>query len=87
MLIFLQPNPAGTEPLMFLEGFDRRAAVYWLLALWIFTMVLLAGWQGLKITFSILLSILLIGWILIPSFLHGVNPVPIALGLSALNEL
>ncbi|MEK7116160.1 MAG: YibE/F family protein, partial [Patescibacteria group bacterium] len=84
VLIFLQPNPAGTEPLMFLEGFDRRAAVYWLLALWIFTMVLLAGWQGLKITFSILLSILLIGWIVIPSFLHGVNPVPIALGLTVL---
>lgn len=82
VLILMQANPAGGDPLMYLEGFDRRAAVYWLLALWIFTMVLLAGWQGLKITFSILLSILLIGWILIPGFLNGLNPVPIALGLT-----
>ncbi len=83
VLIFLQPNPDGGDPLAYLEGFDRRAAVYWLVALWILTMVLLAGWQGFKIAFSILLSILLIGWILIPSFLHGLNPVPIALGLVA----
>ena len=82
VLIYLAPNPAGGEPLAYLEGFDRRAAIYGLLALWIFTMILLAGWQGLKITFSILLSILLIGWILIPAFLHGLNPIPVALGLT-----
>jgi len=83
LLIYLQPNPAGGEPLAFIEGYDRRAAIYWLLALFVLTLILLAGWQGLKIAFSILLSILLIGVILIPSFLKGLNPVPIAFGLIA----
>lgn len=82
VLVYIQPNPTGGEPLLFLEGFDRRAAMYWLIALFALTMLLLAGWQGLKIALSIFLSLLLIGFVLIPSFLKGLNPVPIALGLT-----
>lgn len=82
VLIYLSPNPDGGEPLAYLESFDRRTAVYWLIALFVFMMVLLAGWQGFKIAFSIFLSIMLIGFVLIPGFLKGLNPVPIALGLS-----
>lgn len=84
ILVFLQPNPSGGEPLMYLESFDRRAAMYWLIALFVLTLVLLAGWQGVKVAFSIFLSILLIGFILIPSFIKGLNPVPIALGIAAI---
>jgi uncharacterized membrane protein len=84
VLIFLQPNPSGGEPLAYLEGFDRRAAMYWLIVLFVVTLMLLAGWQGIKIAFSIFLSILLIGVILIPSFLKGLNPIPIAFGLIAI---
>lgn len=82
LLIFLQTSPSG-ERLAFIEGYDRRAAVYWLLILFVLTLVFLAGWRGFKIAFSIFLSILLIGIILIPSFLKGLNPVPIAFGLVA----
>lgn len=82
VVILLQPNPTGGEPFAFLEGFDRRAAMFWLVALFIFTLILLAGFQGIKVAFSILLSIALIGWILIPSFLNGLNPVPIAIVLA-----
>ncbi len=81
-MISLQPNPEGGEPLAYLESFDRRAAVYWLIALFVLMMVLLAGWQGFKIAFSIFLSVMIIGLVLIPAFLKGINPVPIALGLS-----
>lgn len=82
VLIFVQPNPSGGEPLAYLEGFDRRAAVYWLIALFVLTLVLLAGWQGFKVAVSIFISLLVIGFILIPSFIKGLNPVPIALILS-----
>lgn len=83
VLIFIQPDPNGGPPLAYLEGYDRRAALYWLIALFAFTMVLLAGWQGVKVVFSIGLSIFLIGAVLIPGFLKGLNPIPIAFGLIA----
>jgi len=83
VLIFLQPNPDGGEPLAYIESFERRDAIYWLIGFFILTLVILAGWQGLKIAFSIALSLGLIGLVLIPSFLKGVNPVPIAFLLIA----
>lgn len=83
VVVLLQSNPDGGEPIIFLEGFDRRAAMLWLVILFVMTMILLAGWQGLKVAFSIIISIALIGWVLIPAFLKGLNPVPIAMVLAA----
>lgn len=84
VVVLIQPNPAGGNPLVYLEGFDRRGAVFWLIAMFVLMLVLLAGWQGMKVAFSILLSVALIGWILVPAFLKGLNPVPVAIALSAL---
>ncbi len=83
VLIYLQPNPEGGEAYAFLEGFERRAAIYWLVALFVLTLVLLAGWQGLKIAASIIISVLLIGFVLIPAFLNGLNPIPVTFALIA----
>jgi uncharacterized membrane protein len=83
VVVLIQGSAAQGNELIFLEGFDRRAAMFWLLIIFVVTLVMLAGWQGFKVAVSILLSILLIGWILIPSFLHGVNPIPVAIALSA----
>jgi uncharacterized membrane protein len=83
VIVLLQANPEGGEPLAFLEGFDRRAPLFWLMILFVMTLVLLAGWQGIKVAFSIFLSILLIGWVLIPAFINGINPIPIAFLLAA----
>lgn len=82
VVVLLQSNPEGGEPLIFLEGFDRRTAMFWLVILFVLTLVLLAGWQGMKVAFSIMISIALIGWVLIPAFLKGLNPVPIAMVLA-----
>lgn len=84
VLVYVEPNPAGGEPLAYLEGFERRGAIYALIALFALTLIVLAGWQGAKIVFSIVISILLIGFVLIPSFLRGLNPVPVAFGLVVL---
>ncbi len=84
VVILLQQNPENGESVAYLEGFDRLGAMLWLVALFVLTLILLAGWQGVKTAFSILLSIALIGWILIPSFMRGVNPIPVAIFLAAL---
>ncbi len=84
VVIYLQPDPAGGEAIGFLESFDRTNAIIWLIVLFVATLVLLAGWQGMKVAFSIFLSVALIGWILIPAFLKGINPVPVALIVTAL---
>ena len=59
----------------------------WLVIFFVFTLVLLSGWQGLKVAFSIFLSLLLIGYVLIPLFLQGYHPVPIAIVLSGVLTL
>ncbi len=82
VIVNLQPDPNGGEPLPYLESYDRRGAIYWLIALFFGTMVLLAGWQGFKIASSIIISVLLIGLVLIPAFLHGMDPIPVAMALA-----
>jgi uncharacterized membrane protein len=82
VVVLIQGHVQQGNEAIFLEGFDRRAAMFWLVILFVATLILLAGWQGFKVALSILASILLIGWILIPAFLKGLNPVPIAIALS-----
>lgn len=84
VVVLLQQDPNTGESVAYLEGFDRLGVMIWLVVLFVLTLILLAGWQGVKTAFSILLSIALIGWILIPSFLRGINPVPVAIFLAAI---
>jgi uncharacterized membrane protein len=86
VVIYTLPNEQG-DLHYFLEGFDRRIPLLWLLGLFVLTLVLLAGWQGLKTALSIFVSIGIIGFVLIPAFLKGANPVPIALLLSGVFTL
>lgn len=81
VVVYVLPDEQGGLH-YFLEGFDRRVPLMWLIGLFIFTMVLLAGWQGLKTAFSIFVSIAIIGGVLIPAFLKGANPVPLAMILA-----
>jgi uncharacterized membrane protein len=83
VLVQIQTFPQSTSTLLFIEGFDRQWPLLALVALFVVSLVLLAGKQGLKTAASILISIGLIGGVLIPSFLDGLNPVPIAIALAA----
>ncbi len=85
VVIFMQSGDNGWN--LYLEGFDRRTAMLWLIALFVFTLVLLSGWQGVKVALSIAISIAMIGYILIPLYLRGVNAVPLAIALSGLFTL
>ncbi len=81
VVVFMQSDGENGW-LLFLEGFDRRAALIWLGILFVAAMVFLSGWQGLKVVGSMLVSVALIGYVLIPLFLRGANPVPVAIVLT-----
>ncbi|HVM90721.1 MAG TPA: YibE/F family protein [Verrucomicrobiae bacterium] len=83
VVIFMQPDGSGGW-LMFLEGYDRRAALFFLAALFVLTLVLLSGWQGVKVAISMAISVGLIAYVLIPLFLRGANPVPVAIVLAGI---
>ncbi len=86
VVIFIQSS-ADAGQVFFIEGYDRRMAMIWLVILFVAVLVLLAGWQGFKVALSILVSIALIGYVLIPAFLRGVNPIPVAILLSGVFTL
>lgn len=83
VIVFIQ-QINNDESIFYLEGFDRRIPMAWLFALFVVTLALLSGWQGIKVVLSIVISIGLIGWVLIPAFIKGINPVPIAIILSGI---
>jgi uncharacterized membrane protein len=81
VVIYVLPDNQG-QIHYYIEGFDRRGPFVWLITLFVFTLVLLAGMRGLKSAFSVLLSVAIIGWVLIPAFLKGADPVPVAIILA-----
>ncbi|MCE9586419.1 YibE/F family protein [Candidatus Uhrbacteria bacterium] len=85
VVVFMQNGEAGWN--LYLEGFDRRSAMILLIVLFVLTLVLLSGWQGLKVAAGIAISIAMIGYILIPLYLRGVNAVPLAIVLAGLFTL
>ena len=86
VVIFIQSAADGSQA-FYIEGYDRRAALIWLLVLFVIALMLLAGWQGIKVAVSIAISIGLIGYVLIPAFLRGVNPIPVAIFLGGVFTL
>ncbi len=87
VVILLQPTDDGQDWELFLEGFDRRFAIMLLVGVFVLMLVLLAGWQGFKVALSIAISLALIGYVLIPAFLQGINPVPVAILLGGVFTL
>ncbi len=87
IVTFLQRGETPEAWDIYIEGFDRRGALILLMVLFVLMLVLLAGWQGLKVAFSIGISIGLIAYVLIPAFLAGWNPVPVAILLGGVFTL
>ena len=85
VVIFMQRT--GDDWSLFVEGFDRRAALIWLVVLFVTMLIVLSGWQGFKTALSIGISIGLIGYVLIPAFISGINPVPVAILLAGVFTL
>jgi len=84
VVIFMQKSPGDQDWQLYLEGFDRRAALIWLVVIFFLSLVFLSGWQGMKVFISIAISIAVIGFVLIPLFLRGIPPVPTAIVIMGL---
>lgn len=87
IVVSLQPGEADQQWNFYIESFDRRAALIALVVVFVLMLVLLAGWQGVKVAASIGISLLLIAYVLIPAFLAGWNPVPVAILLGGVFTL
>lgn len=87
MVTFLQRGETSDNWDIYLEGFDRRGAIVLLVLLFVSMLILLAGWQGVKVALSIGISLGLIAYVLIPAFLAGWNPVPVAIILGGVFTL
>lgn len=86
IVVFVQPGPQGEND-YYVESFDRINPMIWLIIFFVLTIVVLSGWQGVKVVVSIVISVALIGYVLIPLFLQGYNPIPIAILLSGVFAL
>jgi len=84
VVLFMQQADEAGSWHVYIDSYDRRAAMLWLFAAFFITLILLSGWQGMKVGMSIVISIFVIGFVLIPLFIKGVNPVPVAIILMGL---
>ncbi len=66
------------------EEYDRRGVLWGLFALFGVLIVLFAGKQGLRSLGALLASLLVVGFILVPSLASGVSPVPVSIGVAAI---
>lgn len=73
----------GTATYMVKE-YDRRGVLWGLFALFALLVVLFAGKQGLRSLGALLASLLVIGYVLVPSLASGVSPVPVSVGIAAI---
>ncbi len=86
VIVFI-PSTGDDKQSMYIEGFDRTRAIALLVAVFVATLLVLAGKQGLYIALSIGISLLMIGMILIPAFLKGYPAVPVAIALAGIFTL
>jgi hypothetical protein len=66
------------------EDYDRRGMLFGLLALFGVLVALFAGKQGLRSLGALLASLLVIGYVLVPSLASGISPVPVSIGVAAI---
>jgi uncharacterized membrane protein len=65
-------------------GFDRSLAYFWMLVIFIGTVVIVGGMRGFRSVFSLLVSILLIAKVIIPLIIAGYDPLYVILGVGFL---
>lgn len=63
---------------------DRRGAMGILVALFVGTIILFGGWQGVRSLLSLAGSLLVITYILVPQLVAGVSPVPLSILVAGL---
>ncbi len=71
----------GEDPLFVFTGFDRTITYFWIFIIFLLVVVLIAGKKGVRSMFSLGLSVLIIGKVIIPLIISGKDPILVAAGI------
>ncbi|MFA5104486.1 MAG: YibE/F family protein [Candidatus Margulisiibacteriota bacterium] len=88
IIVYAEENPTKAEspdgsPIIQVDGFQRDTPLIWLAILFASVLVLTGGLKGLKSLISLILTIALIFFVLIPLTLRGINPILVTCFISA----
>ncbi len=83
-LVTVNYRPDGTYAWTHPNGPFRLGAIAWLTAAFFALLLLVCGWTGLRAILSFVFAALVIWKVMVPLFIVGVDPVPVALLLVAL---
>ncbi len=75
---------ADGSTMYMVEDYDRRGVLLGLLALFGVLVVVFAGKQGFHSLGALLASLVVIGYVLVPSLASGMSPVPLSVGVAAI---
>ena len=81
IFVFRLVNINGIESVTFAD-YERRPVLVVISAIFIFLLVLFAGWHGIRSLISLLVSIAAIIFVLVPALLAGYNPMLASVGIA-----
>jgi uncharacterized membrane protein len=84
VLVTVNYRPDGTYAWTHPNDPFRLGAIAWLTAAFFALLLLVCGWTGVKAVLSFVFAALVIWKVMVPLFIVGVDPVPVALALVAL---
>jgi uncharacterized membrane protein len=85
--ILVQEMVEGASSRFVIAGPVRADTLYLLTMLFVLSVVLLAGWQGIRSIVSLGLTLMVIFYLLVPAVLRGVDPVKVTLVLASLSTV
>lgn len=68
----------GDDTVYVFLGFDRTITYFWILTIFLITAIVIAGQRGVRSIFSLALSVLIIGKVIIPLIIDGKDPILVA---------
>jgi uncharacterized membrane protein len=77
ILVDFSQRVDGTWQPYFLD-FVRTPAMFWLLALFVVSSILLSGWKGVRSLVAMFFSFVVIIWFILPRILQGDNPIAVS---------
>ena len=78
VLVNLEKHPNGSLE-VFITDYVRQDHIFWLLAIFILSLISVGGFKGLKAVFTLTVTVVIIFKCLLPLMLKGYNPIPMTI--------
>jgi len=79
ILVTVSETPTTGETSAYFTDFERRSSLIWLFLIFCLASVLISGWKGLRSLISILISLFVIIFIILPGIRDGKDPLMITI--------